>query len=397
LPGPGKSSTLRRVTDAPPAAGKPARVDEFDGLRGILALWVALSHIAAWTGYWENPLPGRLKEVWQAFVSAEPAVDTFIILSGFVISFLIHHRRQSYAAFMRGRFFRIYPVYAVCLGLGIATSFLVPAILQTAPWRGDTIYYSWMADFVKQEQAAFGSHVFWKLTLLNGLLTREILPAATVTLLAPAWSITLEWQYYLVAPLLARGVKSAFGLLAIAAIAWLGLEYASHWRNPQLSFLPAQLPLFLIGIASYHLYHARCEGPAIRFLPSLAPAALIALAVCSGWHPVALTAWAVGFGCIMVRGNDPFSRLLALARRLLLHPALQHLGKLSFPLYLVHWPVILLLLTALLKIRPGISGPLALASLVVVGIPVILLTAEIIHRLVEKPGMNLGKRFDRKR
>jgi peptidoglycan/LPS O-acetylase OafA/YrhL len=254
-----------------------------------------------------------------------------------------------------------------------------------------------MADFVKQEQAAFGSHVFWKLTLLNGLLTREILPAATVTLLAPAWSITLEWQYYLVAPLLARGVKSAFGLLAIGAIAWLGLEYASHWRNPQLSFLPAQLPLFLIGIASYHLYHARCEGSAIRYLPSLAPAGLIVLALVSGWHPVALIAWAVGFGCIMVRGEDPFSRLLGMVRGILLHPILQHLGKLSFPLYLVHWPIILLLLTGLLKLRPEVPGHIALAILIVVGIPVILIASEIIHRLIEKPGMDLGKRFDRKR
>ena len=396
MPGPGIPFILLPVTDAPPSAGKPARVDEFDGLRGILALWVAFSHIFAWTGHWENPLPGRLKEVWRTFVSADPAVDTFIILSGFVISFLLHHRHQSYGAFMRGRFFRIYPVYLVCLALGIASSFLVPAIIGAASWK-DTIYFEWMAEFVKQEQAAFGSHVFWHVTLLNGLLTKDFLPLATGTLLAPAWSITLEWQYYLVAPLLARGVKSAFGLLAIGAVAWLGLEFASDWRNPQLSFLPAQLPLFLIGIASYHLYHARCEGSSIRFLPSLAPAALIVLALASNWHSVALTAWAIGFGCIMVRGNDPFSRFLGIARQILLHPALQHLGKLSFPVYLVHWPLIILLLTVILRVRPGIPGHLALAVLIVVGIPVILVAAEIIHRLIEKPGMDLGKRLERKR
>ncbi len=384
------------MTAAPPSAGKLARVDEFDGLRGILALWVALSHIVAWSGFWENPLPGRLKGAWQVFVAAEPAVDTFIILSGFAISFLLHHRSQSYAAFMRGRAFRIYPVYLFCLALGIATSFLVPGILQTAPWRADTVYFEWMRTISGYESSAFGGHVFWHLTLLNGLLTRDFLPGATSTLLAPAWSITLEWQYYLVAPFLARGVKSAIGLLAIGAIAWFGLEYASAWRNNQLSFLPARLPLFLIGIASYHLYHSRCEGPSIRFLTSLAPAALVVLAITSGWHPVALTAWALGFGCIMVRGRDPLSLALAAIRRILLHPALQHLGKLSYPVYLVHWPLILLLLAGLLHFAPGVSRHLALAILIGAGIPAILIAAEIIHRLIEKPGMNLGKKLERK-
>lgn len=381
---------------APPSTGyAPARVDELDGLRGLLALWVAFSHIIALSGFWENRLPGRLSGVWYTMVSAEPAVETFIILSGFAISFLLHKRKESYAGFMRGRMFRIYPVYLFCLALSIGTGFLTPHILETAGWK-ETIYFTWVRDLSEQGASAFGSHLFWHLTLLNGVLTKDFLPGATGTLLVPAWSITLEWQYYLIAPFLARGVRSGMGLLAVGLIALAGHHASGVWHNPQLSFLPAQLPLFLIGIGSYHLYAHRSNAPQFRPLTSINAVALLLLAILSGWYPVALMAWALGFGCILVRGDDPFARLLGFVRIALLHPWLQWLGKISFPLYLVHWPVLMGVLYLMLRISPGISSPVALAVLISVAIPLILIAAEVIHRTIEKPGMALGKRFDRR-
>lgn len=378
-----------------PSANKPARVDELDGLRGLLALWVALSHMLAWTGHWENPLPRRLAGAWEQMMGAGPAVDTFIILSGFAISFLIHKRKQSYASFMRGRFFRIYPVYLLCLALGIATTFLVPFILDAASWKG-TVYFTWIRMFADWENSAFGSHVFWHLTLLNGILTKDYLPGATGTLLAPAWSITLEWQYYLVAPFLARGVRSGTGLLLIGVVAWLGHRYSVPWHNTNLSFFPAQIPLFLIGIGSYHLYANLSEAPQFRPLTSVTAVALLFTGILANWHPVALAAWAVGFGCIVVRGNDPLARLLALVRGTLLHPWLQRLGKISFPLYLIHWPVIIVVLFVILRVFPGIQSHTALLVLTATALPAILIAAEIIHRTIEKPGMDFGKRFERR-
>lgn len=383
------------MTDRLPSGDSAARVDELDGLRGLLALWVAFSHVFALSGHWENPLPRRLGGVWETFVSAGPAVDTFIILSGFAISFLLHKRHHTYGGFMRGRCFRIYPVYLFCLALSIGTGFITPYILETASWK-ETIYFRWVELLAANENSAFGSHVFWHLTLLNGVLTRDFLPGATGTLLVPAWSITLEWQYYLVAPFLARGVRSGIGLLVIGLVAWLGFRHSGAWLNPQLSFFPTQLPLFLIGIGSYHL-HARLAAPAgARHLPSVCVAALLLVAMLANWHAVALAAWAIGFGCILVRGNDPLARLLGLVRSTLLHPWLQHLGKISFPLYLAHWPVIIGGLFVLLHVSPGISSHPALLILLATAIPATLVTAELIHRTIEKPGMDFGRKFDRR-
>ncbi len=383
------------TSSSPQTSSTPGRVDELDGLRGLLALWVALAHIFAWCGFWETTLPRPLGKVWPVFIEASAAVDTFIILSGFAISFLLHKRSQSYVAFMTGRVFRIYPVYLFCLALGVASTFLTGAILETAAWKS-TIYFEWIRQLALSESTAFGAHTFWHLTLLNGLLPKQFLPDATGTLLTPAWSITLEWQYYLVAPFVARMVFSPSGLLALTGVAFVGTHFASKWANPQLAFFPAHLPLFLIGIASYHFYMRFANREDSGAAPTLAAAGLIAVAVILKWHPVGLVLWALGFGCILARGSDPFSRLLSLLRSLLMNRWLQALGKISFPVYLVHWPLIIGLLWLLLRFFPGISKVQAVTALVGVGIPLILLSARILHTTVELPGMALGKKVGRR-
>lgn len=382
----------------------PGRVDELDGLRGLLALWVVLAHMFAWSGYWECRLPHRLEGAWTNFVEAAAAVDTFIILSGFAISFLLHKRSQSYGSFMTGRFFRIYPVYLFCLILGIATTFLTPFILQTAGWN-NTIYFDWVRSLTHSSSTALGAHTFWHLTLLNGLLPNRILENAAGTLLVPAWSITLEWQYYLIAPLLARFVRSGTGILFItagqwlivSAVTWVGVKYGLQWRNPQLAFLPAHLPLFLVGIGSYHFYARFHREETDSPIPATAVALLLAVAFLLKCHVIALTAWALGFGCILVRGNDPLGRVLSIIRKFLLHPALQWLGHISFPLYLIHWPIIIAIMFVHLHGFPQTGSARNLVVLLALGLPLILLAAHLIHIHLELPMMAMGKKVGRRK
>lgn len=371
---------------------KLVRVDELDGLRGLLSLWVAVSHIFCWAGFWE--FFAKQRSFGLVFIGAGAAVDTFIILSGFSISFLLSKRRQPYGQFILGRFFRIYPVFLVCLVLGMAeVSLLTPFVLDTAQWR-NTVYFEWHRDISFSESAAFGSHAFWHITLLNGLIPKNLLVNSTGTLLTPAWSISLEWQYYLLAPLLALAVRSGIGLLFLTAFAWVGLRYGYLWENPHLAFLPVQLPLFLIGIGSYHLYDrfakSECQHSSAFAVPF---AALITVSILTPWHSTALAAWALAFGCIFVRGNDLFSRALSIVRTVLLHPLLQRLGQISYPLYLVHWPLIIAFLAVLFYWRPGISSYHAVLLLLFIGLPFILLAASILHVFVERPLMTFGKRI----
>lgn len=383
------------MTQTTPPARQPGRADELDGLRGLLALWVVLSHLFCWTGFWEFTAPGPLRHLWAEFIGAEPAVETFIILSGFAISFLIHKRRESYGQFMWGRFFRIYPVYFACLALGTATALLLtPFVLQTAGWRDTTVYFEWNRSLSAAETSATGPHVFWHVTLLHGVIPRSMLGGVNATLLTPAWSISLEWQYYLVAPLLARLVRSGLGLALLAAVAWVALGFADRWMNPHLAFLPAQLPLFLIGIGSFHLYRWFGSSGSRRSRVFALPAvAVAALGILTGWHPTPLLMWALAFGCIFVEGDDPLSRAFAALRAVLNHRWLQWLGRISYSLYLVHWPAIIACLALMLYLRPELSSQEAILLLLSIGLPLILVAATIMHVSLERPMMAWGARW----
>jgi peptidoglycan/LPS O-acetylase OafA/YrhL len=366
---------------------------ELDGLRGVLALWVAVTHILCWCGLavWSGHLPRPIAGLWGEFIFAQPAVDTFIILSGFAISHLIHARRQTYLQFMQGRFFRIYPVYLICLALGFLTMTLIPVVIKNASWNG-TVYFLWQQTHSTNELAHPLQHLVAHLTLLFGVVPKEILPEATATLLTPAWSISLEWQYYLLAPLIARMVCYPAGVLVLALIACGGTLYSSHWLNPHCAFLPPQLPLFLIGIGSYHLHSRAAQNSAITHAAYIVASVLAAIFMV-GWHWVALTLWALIFGGLFCRHEDEFSKIIQLLRRGLRHPLTQWLGKISYPVYLVHWPLIILMLAALLHGWPGIAARPAALLLLLFGLPVILTAAWLLHKTIEAPMMRVGKRF----
>lgn len=373
-----------------------ARVDELDGLRGLLALWVAVSHMVCLCGLHAVALPGSLTHAWIEFAYAEPAVECFIILSGFAISYLLASRPQPYRAYLTARFFRIYPVYLVCLLLALGTVFITPYVLSLPTWH-DNIYLSWVVGHAYNTQMNVGTHLFMHATLLHGLPTRELLPDSASAILGPAWSITLEWQYYLVAPLIARGVKSTTGILVLCAIAWLGLRFGSRWENGHLAFLPGQLPLFLIGIASYHLYAwFRSVQMECTHTKNVLVAVFLGSAIVLHWHRTAIVIWAVVFGCILASGPDRLTRILSVVRRFLLLSWLQKLGQVSYSLYLLHFPLIIVLLYGLMLVAPAISAPNALLAMLAIGLPVVLGLTVLLHRVVELPGMRLGRDLSRR-
>lgn len=95
-------------------AGQKGRFVVLDGLRGIAALVVITDHVAS--PMLETLLPGRYL-----------AVDFFFVLSGFVLAHVYGERLargMSFAALMRARFIRLYPLYLIGLAAGGALAFL---------------------------------------------------------------------------------------------------------------------------------------------------------------------------------------------------------------------------------------------------------------------------------
>lgn len=359
------------------------RVRELDGLRGLLALWVLLSHIVLWCGSAET-----IGGLW-----VNNAVEAFYILSGFAISSLLCERSQTYKGFLIGRFFRVYPVYFVCLCLAVAACALVPLILETASWRS-TGYFAAVADLGEKERNNPYSHFLAKLLMLHGVFPRQVLPMSATTFLPPAWSISVEWQYYLVAPLLARFARSGSGLLALSAVALIANRFGHSWDNPLPAFLPLMLPLFVIGIGCYHVYAEFRSSGGHRSVRYVIP--VIACVACSmlvHWHSVALVIWGLACGSLFVEGKGGIAKALSRLRRALAHPWLQFLGKVSYPLYLVHWPVIIAALWLFLRCKPAMHASEAFVWMMVVVLPLIVGVAYFLHRFIEAPCMKFGRRL----
>lgn len=268
-------------------------------MRGLLALWVLAFHVLVIVGGW-HWIPGRLQ---PAFDGAR-AVDAFIILSGFVIAGLIVDSRESYPVYIARRFARLYPVFLVCLGLALSA--------QAAGWMPR-----------RPAEGDLSPHILAHSLMLHGAVPSWMLPQASGAILNPAWSVSLEWQFYLVAPLLLMGRTLTQRFIAATVICLVGYRLVA----PQLvgfdgAFLPMRLHYFWVGIASALAWRAGARTR--EFLIALVAAAMLLPLTQNAGLFVWLAAMA----------------LIARSPSLKVPPWLLLLGAISYPLYLCHETVI---------------------------------------------------------
>ena len=223
--------------------------------------------------------------------------------------------------------------------------------------------------------------------------------------IAPAsWSIGVEMLFYAVLPLvlfLVRGVRSAIiftALSSVAAVVFFVALSASPGTPPafiQHGFL-FNLPYFAFGLLAFFVW--RIASPR-AFWPVLVSAGLGMWGLL--WFAGAFGPFVgapLGSAVYQTLWGAPLALLcLALAWRdgpPVSWPVTRFLGKISFSLYLAHPHVLAMLdaagVYARIQAVPGGSGvrfPLACLVTLVVLVPI----AYGLYRLVEAPGMNLGR------
>jgi len=345
----------------------PAYRPDIDGLRALAVLAVLFFHAG---------VPGPS----GGFVG----VDVFFVISGYVITRGIltdvAAGRFSVARFYERRIRRILPmlVATILVTYALALVFLLPTAMD---------------DFARSVAAAsvFSANVFfWKSA---GYFDVE----AQTRPLLHLWSLSVEEQYYLVIPvalplLLARSRRVAALGLALALLASFGLSVALTDTAPGANFylLPSRAWELLVGAllafpsgwaAPRILREANSSGwTAPRILRE---------ANSSGWMASrilreAMAAGGLGLIAAAIFAYDeatPFPGLAALppclgagliiaagggggtvVGRLLSLPPCTGIGRLSYALYMVHWPVVVFTRYALLREPTGwaVAGVLAL-------------------------------------
>ncbi len=392
----GASATPTRIRNLEPDAVTAGRSDErsipmpitrlpaLDGLRGIAVILVIVGHL------WPTTLPG-------GFVG----VSVFFALSGYLITSLIlqevEHSGQHLALgrFWSRRIRRLAPAAIIVLVCSLLATRIWPQA-SGGPWEFVAASTHWLNLRYAAAGVTYGQDT--------------IDPSA----IQHFWSLAIEEQFYLVYPLLAA--VAAWGarrwrwsiklVLAVPLAAVTGLSVvigqvvspgSAYYRT---DLRMGELAIGCLAALSFPLGAERSagSGSAQRWLGSRSVRQSVAL-VSKTWFADALGAIGLGFiigSAVSLDVDEPrlytvgFS-LLAVAsvlilvsirrgrivKRILAVPALAWTGRVSYGLYLLHWPLLVFANRAFPQM--GIM----LRSVLVLGLTISIAAAS--YRFIEMP------------
>lgn len=333
--------TLARNTSLVHPAFRP----DIEALRGVAVLAVVFYHAAP------TIVPGGFL-----------GVDVFFVISGYLITQLLLRELDSrgsidLAEFWARRIRRIAPA-AICVLLAIAAAlFIVPDFNGRLIGRhivaAALSYYNWRqisqgVDYLAHDDSD------------NPVLHY--------------WSLSVEEQFYFVWPLmllaLALSVRRELVVLAVTSLAIVSLALAIRLAptDPSLAFFGTgtrawQLLIGALAAMAPPLTDARTRS-GLQALGLVGTAIGIGLAGGALYRPAAAIAPTLGAAALLYAGLTPLSAALAV-------PPLAIAGRISFSLYLWHWPLLVFL-------PPTLSGTIAALVLA-------LVASVASYRFVEQP------------
>jgi len=305
-----------------------------DALRGVAALMVVGFHVLE---AYSIPAYGDDGRYYQLLNHAYLAVDFFFVLSGFVIGYAYDDRwgKMSVANFLKRRLIRLHPMVVFGTVLGVALFYFGAS--EVFPYIKDTPI--WLMLVVA----------------LLGMLMLPTPPSLDIrgwsemyTLDAPAWTLAFEYLanilYALVFRRLGKAALAVFVLLAGCSTVYLTVtqgDVIGGWelggRHLYIGFTRLLYPFFA-GLLLYRL------GKTIRLPNAFAVSALLLIAVLAVPRiGDATTDWQNGvyeaaiillvFPLIVAIGAGGTVNSASASRLCTL------LGDISYPLYLVNYPV----------------------------------------------------------
>ncbi|HSK59592.1 MAG TPA: acyltransferase family protein, partial [Actinomycetospora sp.] len=343
---------------APAARGE--RRPEIEGLRGLAAVLVVVYH------------------VWVGRVSG--GVDVFFLLSGFLVLGMLARTALRGDAIDIVRtwtrlFWRLVPTAGLVL---LASTVAAAVLLPPSTWTRNG----------RELLAAVGFSENWRLAL-DAVDYYASNGSASVA--QHFWSLSIQAQFYVVAPLLvlavawwARGrgvdVRAALvAALSVTALVSLAHSVITTAADQPFAYFDARTRAWefaLGGLLALVVDRVRLPRRTRAVLGWAGVAGLVTCgavldvgAAFPGW----LALWPVlSAAAVIVAGRA------GAGERLLASSTAQYLGRISYPLYLWHWPVLVVAL-----VLSGQASAGALDGLGIVALSLALAVAT--HHLLEEP------------
>jgi peptidoglycan/LPS O-acetylase OafA/YrhL len=370
---------VARCRGETPAGDRPTRFCFIDALRGLAALGIALHHINLYGPLRETI--SRFAPLWVLWTDEACwiGVQIFFVISGFVIAYSLRAARMT-PAFIGN--------FALRRSIRLDPSYLTVVVLVSAMH----LLPRWTALPSPHESGVSLGQV-----LTHGVYLQNVLGYDNLS--AGFWTLCVEMQFYLLFCLLlsvaqalvrwlpgrsdpTRGdAKGAIGWttclvflpLAVASLWWFNLDH--RYENWIIFFFS----MFFLGSLVWWTLQGRQPGWMLWSYVLL----IVARLTCVWGIEIAVALWA-GITIYLV------GRLGHLTDWLAWRP-LQYLGRISYSLYLIHYPVS----HVVVWVGHRLTGenPWAACGWTAVALVLSLLSAHVLNVLVEAPTARLAARL----
>lgn len=339
---------------------------EIDGLRAIAVLTVVIYH-------------ANLGFMGGGFVG----VDVFFVLSGFLISSIILEEGSrgafSYWTFYKRRILRIFPALFTMIAACIAFGWI---------WF-PPVDYKRFADTAIAAAAFYSNFYFYD-------KSDYFAPDAITQPLLHTWSLGVEEQFYIVAPFLLlaflRYPKVRILGFVVLFLASLAFSVIALTIDQPLAFymLPSRTFELMTGAALALGFLPRINSRRIAEVASIAGLALILAPALFYTHDTPFPGFAALLPCfgtmLVIHAN---TEVQTATGRILSSGPFVFFGKISYSLYLWHWPF---LAFGLFRYGEDLGAQWVLGLLVGA-----TFVSYLSYRFIEQPVRHTGNRISSKR
>jgi len=367
------------------------RIPELDGLRAIAIGFMVLFHY--FYLYGPQPLTAPWSYLLYPLNPVWSRVSLMFVLSGFLVcSILLDHRLAPnyFKVFYLRRIFRILPLYYL-----IVIIYWVLAAWGAGTWSG------WL----------FGQPLpIWAyLTFTQSLVNRYAGPFQFGYWFGPIWTLIIEQQFYLILPLLIRFIAPK-GLMVVSLIGIVGAVVfriavfftQPDWWNINYLSLPARLDTLMLGVLVAIIFASetmRQRLVKVKWLLTIGLMGLLSGFVVFtiyspdlqsfAWQSIGYTWIALIYSLLLLW---VLTTTTGVIKKFLQHPLLTALGKISYGVYLFHFPILGLAYAWIFHASPHISTK-AQAAVTLGALIVTIVLAAISWRFFEEPLVKIGHRF----
>jgi peptidoglycan/LPS O-acetylase OafA/YrhL len=396
----GASSTDadRPLPDYARGSASPIWLPTFDGVRGIAIATIVIFHLVhasvGGTPYDPAFAPAHAW-LWSIYFW----VDIFFVLSGMVmfLPVAVNGTLGDWRAYAIRRAARILPVYWFVIVLLIIVFHYLYGDVQQVPAVGGAV-----VDLPRPDPGSVIRHLFFLEPIMH--------PAAAGWGINGAiWTLSIDAIFYILLPFIAAAYLRR-PLLGLAA----AIVISAVWRTHALDIDPyalRQFPLFAvdfaIGMTLAWAIVRTLRSPREERLRQIVPwLSLLALVAWMGAmykagidnRPLLLffDSWPVSMAIPLLFAAWAFTTVFLPPRlqRPLTNRATSFVAEISYPLYATHG-IVLVLVARWVKFRFDVD-PLHKVGFILLVFFSSILVAWIVHRLVERPARQLGKRFARR-